>query len=66
MAEGKPPTITLSDLTRLQEQENKPTPLTADEVDDYATACLVVVRGLTRADKAKVLRRMTQQLARRR
>lgn len=58
------PTVTLGDLTRLQDQLSKPNPLTADEIDDYATACLVILRGLPLADKKKVIGRMTR-LARR-
>jgi len=60
------PLVTLADITRLQDQENKPTPLTADEVDDYATAVLVILRGLTVADKRKVLARATALTQRRR
>ncbi len=60
------PQITLSDLTRLQEQEGRPTPLTPDEIDDFATACLVVLRGMTMADKRKVITRMTRLIQRRR
>ena len=57
--------VTLADLTKLQEQENKPQPLTADEIQDYAFAVLMVLRGLPRAEKAKVLRRATASLSRR-
>ncbi len=60
------PTITLGDLTRLQDQQNKPSPITPDEVDDYATAALVILRGLTVADKRKVIARMTILTQRRR
>ncbi len=52
------PTVTISDLARLQEQANRPTPLTVDEVHDYAVATLIVLRGLPRRDKLRVLARM--------
>ena len=52
------PTITISDLARLQEQENRPAKLATDEVHDYAIAALVVLRGMTRGDKLRVIRRM--------
>ncbi len=64
--EGKQPVVTLADLTRLQAQEAKAAPLTADEVDDYATACLVVLRGMPISDKRKVIARMGRLIARRR
>ncbi len=60
------PTVTLADLTRLQEQENRPTPLSSDEVQDYAFAVLMVLRGLPRAEKVKVLKRAQAALALRR
>lgn len=52
------PTINISELTRLQEQNDRPAPLSKDHVQDYATAALVVLRGLSRADKLRVLRHM--------
>ena len=58
------PTITLADLTKLQDQQNKAAPLTPDEIDDFATAALVILRGLPLSDKKKVIGRMTR-LARR-
>lgn len=58
----KRPTVSLSDLQKLQEQESKPQPLTPDEVRDYAVASLVVVRGLSRGDQLKVLRKMRRLL----
>jgi hypothetical protein len=51
------PTVTLAELTRLAEQENKPQPLDYNEVADFAAAVLIVVRGLPRGEKLKVLRR---------
>lgn len=51
------PTVTLADLQKLQDQENRPTPLTTDEIQDYAFAVLMVLRGLPRAEKVKVLAR---------
>lgn len=51
-------TVNLADLARLQEQVNRPAGLSRDEVQDYATASLVVMRGLTRGDKLRVIRRM--------
>lgn len=56
------PTINISELTRLQEQIDRPTPLTKDHVQDYATAALVVLRGLSRSDKLRVLRHMRKLL----
>jgi hypothetical protein len=56
------PTITIADLTRLREQDSRPAPLTRDEVEDYSTAALVVLRGLSRADKLRVIRRMRRVL----
>lgn len=55
-------TITIGDLARLQEQESRPTRLTDEEVEDYAIAALVVLRGMRRADKLRVLRRMRRLL----
>jgi hypothetical protein len=56
------PTINISELSRLQEQMDRPQALTQDHVQDYATASLVVLRGLTRSDKLRVLRRMRKLL----
>ena len=52
------PTITIADLTRLREQDNRPTALTIEEVHDYAIAALVVLRGMRRGDKLRVIARM--------
>jgi hypothetical protein len=62
MAEGQRATVSLADLTRLSEQENRPGPLTADEVDDFASAALIVLRGMTRREKLRVIRRMRRLL----
>lgn len=60
---GERATVTIADLNRLQEQENRATPLGKDEVQDYALAALVVLRGLSRGDKLKVIRRMRTLMA---
>lgn len=60
MANGQ--VVTMADLQKLQEQENRPTPLTEDELRDYATATLMVLRGLPLREKRKVIARMTKQL----
>jgi hypothetical protein len=54
--------ISISELKQLQEQENKPTALAPEEVRDYAVAALVVLRGMTRGDKLRVLRQMRKLL----
>lgn len=54
--------ISISELKALQAQENKPAALTQEEVRDYAIASLVVLRGLTRGDKLRVLRTMRKLL----
>jgi len=55
-------TVTLADLQRLGEQEAKPTPLTDNDVSDYASAVLIVLRGLPRGEKLKVMRRAQRML----
>lgn len=52
------PTVTLADLAKLQEQANRPDPLSEDELQDYAVAMLMVLRGLPRREKQKVLTRL--------
>lgn len=52
------PAVSLAELTKLQDQLSKPDPLTYDEVHDFALAALVVLRGLPRKDKLKVIARM--------
>ena len=56
------PAITIADLPRLQEQANRPQPLTVDEVQDFAVASLMVLRGMGRRDKLRVLARMKRLL----
>ncbi len=56
------PTISIGDLTRLRDQDAKPAKLTPDEVHDYAVAASVVLRGMTRGDKLRVLARMRKLL----
>lgn len=56
------PTINASELTKLLKQENKPEPLTTDEVSDYAAAALLILRGLPRGQKLRVIRRMSKIL----
>lgn len=56
------PTVTLADLQKLQEQEAKPNPLNHDEVTDYATAALMVLRGLPRGQKLRVISKMRKLL----
>lgn len=62
MANGDRATINISELGKLQEQLNRPAALTADEVNDYAVACLVVVRGMPRREKLRVVARMRKLL----
>ena len=50
--------VTISDLNRLRDQDARPGPLTREEVEDYAIAALVVLRGMRRGDKLRVIRRM--------
>lgn len=58
MADDRP-TITLADLPRLRAEAGQQRPAANDDdVQDIATAAMLVLRGLTRADKFKVLRRM--------
>lgn len=56
------PAVTLAELTKLAEQEDKPQPLTEDQLQDYAVAMLMVLRGLPRAEKRKVLTRLRRIL----
>lgn len=50
--------INIGDLGKLMDQDNKPNPLSEDEVQDYAVAALLVLRGLPRGQKLRVHRRM--------
>lgn len=56
------PTISISDLKNLPEWNGRPTPLTVDEVNDFAVTGLTVLRGLGRRDKLRVLARMRRIL----
>lgn len=56
------PTVTLADLQKLQEQDSKPVPLTEDELQDYAAALMMVMRGLPRAEKRKVVTRLRRMM----
>ena len=58
----RPPTITAAELLRLQDQANRPQKLTADEVEDFAVAGLLVLRGMRRGDKIRVIRKMRSLL----
>jgi hypothetical protein len=55
---GERRAINITELSKLQEQANRPAPLTKDEVQDYAVASLIVLRGLARGEKLRVLARM--------
>ena len=57
-----PKGVSVSELKGLMEQQDKPDPLTYDQVQDYATASLVVLRGLSRKDKLRVINRMRKVL----
>lgn len=52
------PTVTLAELQKLAEQEDRPDPLTEDQLADYAVAMMMVLRGLPRREKMKVLTRL--------
>jgi len=56
------PTITASELLKLQDQANRPSPLTREEVEDYALAALLVLRGMRRGDKLRVVTKMRRLL----
>lgn len=62
MANGDKPTVTVADLLKLQDQANRPAALTTDEVQDFATAALVVLRGVSRRDKLRVITKMRRLL----
>ncbi len=57
MATDKP-TVSMADLMRLSEQADQSPPLKLEGVHDYAVASMVVLRGLSRSDKLRVIRRM--------
>ena len=54
--------ISIAELKNLPEWNGRAAPLTVDEVNDFAITALTVLRGLPRADKLKVLRRMRRVL----
>jgi hypothetical protein len=56
------PTVSLADLQKLQEQEDRPDPLTEDQLADYAAAMLMVLRGLPRREKMKVVTRLRRMM----
>lgn len=56
------PTVTLADLQKLQEQADKPDPLTEDQLQDYAAALLLVMRGLPKAEKRKIVTRLKRMM----
>lgn len=56
------PAINISELRGLQDQLDKPGPLPADHVVDYAAALITILRGLPRGDKLRVLRKAIKLL----
>lgn len=58
------PTITVDELKILLAEEGKPrrSGIADDQISDYAVSALAVMRGLARADKLRVLRRMQRML----
>ena len=56
------PVVNLSDLQKLQDQLDKPDPLTEDQLQDYAAAILMVLRGLPKAEKRKVITRLRRMM----
>jgi hypothetical protein len=56
------PTVSLADLQKLQEQEDRPDPLTEAQLADYAAAMLMVLRGLPRREKMKVVTRLRRMM----
>lgn len=56
------PSISISELRGLQEQLDRPGPIPADHVVDYAAAVITILRGLSRGDKLRVLRRAIKLL----
>lgn len=56
--------VTLAELRQLLAAESAPKKVTIadDLVSDYALAALVPLRGLTRSDKLRVIRRMQRML----
>jgi len=56
------PTVTLEDLKAIVAADSKRAGLDEDRLQEYAVAALSTLRGLTRTDKLKVIRRMTKML----
>jgi hypothetical protein len=56
------PSINISELKGLQAQLDKPGPIPADHVTDYAAAVITIMRGLSRGDKLRVLRKAIKLL----
>jgi len=58
-------TVTLDELRQIVDDANKPAKragLDEDVLMEYAVAALATLRGLSRTDKLKVIRRMTKAL----
>lgn len=56
------PVVGVADLERLMRDGVQRGPVTGDGVHEIAVAALMVMRGLTRGDKLKVLRKMRRLL----
>lgn len=56
------PTVSLDDLKAIVAAEGKRTGVDEDRLQEYAVAALSTLRGLTRTDKLKVIRRMRKML----
>lgn len=56
-------TVTLDELRAIVEKDQKVRPgLDEDRLVEYAVAALATLRGLSRNDKLKVVRRMTKMM----
>lgn len=63
MAAADRQVVTVEELRGLLEQDQKARPgLDEDRLVEYAVAALSTLRGLSRNDKMKVVRRMTKML----
>lgn len=62
MPAGEPPVVGIADLKKLMEDGNQRGPVTGDAVHEIAVSALMVMRGLTRGDKLKVLKKMRRLL----
>jgi hypothetical protein len=56
------PSISIGELRGLQEQLDKPGPIPVDHVVDYAAALITILRGLSRGDKLRVLKKAIRLL----